>query len=221
MKKVKFTNKFDAIICLDGTLATADIFNLLKGIKILAADGAAVQLSRMGIDFDKVIGDLDTLKREDLADKIPESKKVYLPDQDTNDFEKTLNYAKEHGLKNLMITGIHGGEFEHTLNNWSVFKRYACELNLCIYETGRYAIPVFESMKFQVEIGEMVSIIPQTSAVLTTTGLKWELKNEILEIGLREGARNIAENEEVTIDIHSGAVLVFINSRIPYAPVIY
>lgn len=218
MKKLIFKEKFDAIICLDGTLPSIELFNQFPGIKIFAADGAAIRLMDMGIEFDKVVGDLDSINLNiSNSRNIPENKKIYLPDQETNDFDKTLNYAKELGLKNLLILGFHGGELEHTLNNWSVFKRYAEILNVCIYENGRYAISVNESISLEVEIGEMIGLIPQSRTVLSTKGLKWELNNEVLELAIREGARNEAIAGEIQIEVHSGSILLFFNSRSPFA----
>lgn len=220
MKKLRFNKKFEAIVCLDGIMPNAELFTGFKDMQILAADGAANRLMDMGIDFDKVIGDLDSIERDNATNKISDSKKIFLPDQETNDFDKTLKYANGLGLENILILGFHGGELEHTLNNWSVLMRYAENLNLCIYENGRYAIPVRESITFDAETGELIGLIPQSKAVLTTKGLKWQLNNEALELGIREGARNIAVAKEIQIEVHSGSILVFVNSRIPFAPII-
>jgi len=218
MIKVGFTEKFDVIVCLDGNLPPEEFFNRFEGIPIYAADGAAIKLMKIFVEFEKVIGDLDTLKINGYKDKIPQSKFVYLPDQESNDFDKTLNYAYQQGNKKVLITGFHGGELEHTLNNWSVLMKYLSKLNLCIYENERYAIPFNKDFALPAKIGETIGLIPQPKAILTTSGFKWNLKNESLELGVREGARNIAMNNEVKVELHSGVLLVFMDARIPFAP---
>ncbi len=218
MNKVEFTEKFDAIICLDGILPEYEFFRKFKNIPIFCADGAVLKLIDMKIGYEKVIGDLDTLQKKGRIDEIPDSKKVYLPEQETNDFEKTLNYVHKLGSKRILITGFHGGELEHSLNNWSVLMKYQSKLSLCIYENSRYAIPVSKSIILPVEKGEIVGLIPQPKAKLTTKDLKWELQDKILELGKREGARNEALSEKAEIVVKDGSILVFINSRIPFAP---
>ncbi|ROL62229.1 thiamine diphosphokinase [Bacteroidetes/Chlorobi group bacterium ChocPot_Mid] len=218
MQKIDFKNTYDAITCLDGNLPEKDFFSLFTGIPIFAADGAALQLMQMSVDFDKVIGDLDTLKSKNMIDKIPDSKLIYQPDQDFNDFEKTLKYAISIGKKNILICGFHGGEFEHSLNNWSVFMKYYQKTNLCLYEANRYAFAKDKSFCINTKHGEMIGLIPQPSAILTTYGLKWNLSNEKLQLGFREGARNIALSEMIQIEIHQGAILIFLDARLPGAP---
>ncbi|MFN3306463.1 MAG: hypothetical protein ACK42Z_04675, partial [Candidatus Kapaibacteriota bacterium] len=64
--------------------------------------------------------------------------------------------------------------------------------------------------------GEMISIIPQPRAILRTSNLQWSLNNEVLEIGVREGARNIATDTKIIIEILEGSILLFFNARLPF-----
>ncbi|MFH1050886.1 MAG: thiamine diphosphokinase [bacterium] len=213
----QFTDKFDAITCLDGMLPDAEFFQDFLKIPIFSADGAVIKLIKMKIGYEKVIGDMDTLQKNGFYDSIQLNKIVYLPDQETNDFEKTLDYVHKQKYRNILITGIHGGELEHSLNNWSVLMKYMFKLNICIYDKGRYAIPVSQSFTLPTFPGETIGLIPQPKAVLSTRGFKWELDKEILELGVREGARNIAMGYEVEVDIIEGSLLLFLDARIPYA----
>jgi thiamine pyrophosphokinase len=219
LKEIKFAGKFDSLICLDGALPQKEFYEKMSYIPVLAADGAAIQLINMGIEFKKVIGDFDTLEKKGYLEKVSNEKRIYMPDQEHNDFDKTLQYAESEGMKDILICGFHGGELEHTLNNWSVFRRYSKNMNLCIYENGRYALPLCENTSFTVKRNEMISLIPQPSALISTKGLRWNLRNEKIELGIREGARNVAIEGNVEINIHNGELLVFIDSRLPNAPV--
>lgn len=221
MKELKFIDEFDAIICLDGDFPDKTPFELITDKPIFASDGAAIRLINEGINFEKVIGDLDTLKRKNYFDKIDDEKKVYIEDQNHNDFDKTLNYVLEHHYNNILVLGMHGGEFEHSLNNWSVFIRYSKKMNLCIYESNRYGIPVDESINFHSNINEMISLIPQPIAELKSNGLKWDLNNEFLKLGTKEGARNLAIDKTINIKLISGSYLLFLDSRLPFSPKLY
>lgn len=218
LKKIVFDKEFDLILCLDAILPEADFFYKYKNIPIYAADGAALQLLEMGIMPDMVVGDLDTLMNDKRAGEFDKERIICIENQDYNDFEKTLFVAKSKGFANILITGFQGGELEHTLNNWSIFKKYAGELNMCIYDLTRYGFVIDEDVEIAVSKDEMISILPQPEIRLTTQNLKWELQDERLVFGKREGIRNRALSEIIRIYVSSGSALLFINERMPFCP---
>jgi thiamine pyrophosphokinase len=130
-----------------------------------------------------------------------------------------LKWLEQSELKNILILGLHGGLLEHTLNNWSILMRYGRKLNLCNYELGRYAIPIYDSIKMNCVQNEVVSLIPNGMVRLTTRNLKWELDDEILQFSKREGARNITLAENFEIAVTEGSFLLFVDSRLPFSPI--
>ncbi len=205
--------QFDTIICLNGDLPDAEILQSLRR-PIIAADGAAWQLYERGVIPNVIIGDMDSFGEREHNDEFESSEFVWIPDQDSNDFEKILVYTHEKGLNSLLVCGMHGGELEHTLNNWSVLMRYAWTHKISVYDAGRLAVPVLDVFELTTEVNELISIIPQPLARMTTKGLQWELKDESLELGVREGARNRATGNRVLIHVHEGAALVFFDAQI-------
>jgi thiamine pyrophosphokinase len=217
MKKLIFRNKFDAIVCLNAEIPDKSFFEM-HDVPLIAADGAAILLYRKGIIPDIVIGDLDSFYSEKEHVFFNDKSVIHITDQETNDFEKALNYCINNDMKKILIVGFHGGELEHSLNNWSIFFRYSKKADICIFDHERYGISINQSFSLDVKIGEMISIIPEPSAILKTTGLKWELNDETLTFGMREGARNEAVSTRIEIEIISGDILLFINSQLPYSP---
>ncbi|MBI5324000.1 MAG: thiamine diphosphokinase [Ignavibacteriae bacterium] len=219
--KLTFKNDIvDSILCLDAVLPGIEFFSRFNDVPLLAADGASLKLYDLSIIPGFIIGDLDTFSSNPLSEQlIGKSEIIHSSEQETNDFEKSLNFCIGKGWKNIMIAGFHGGALEHTLNNWSIIKKFSRRLNLCIYDDGRYALPVYNSISFNPEMNELISIIPQPMSKMTTKGLQWELKNETLELGLREGARNIARAEVIDIELHIGEYLLFIDQRLPQFPI--
>ncbi len=215
MFRLEFDDNFDAIICLNATIPPLGFFLKLKELPIIAADGGAIQLFKIGVIPDFVVGDLDTFYSSGLAAFFESSTIIEEKSQDLNDFEKSLIFARSKNLKNLLIVGFHGGELEHTLNNWSVVLRYANDFNVCIFDNNRYAIPLTFSCSFKTKTGELITLIPQPSVQLTTKNLHWNLNNELLSLGTREGLHNIAEGDEVELVVHNGSVLLFIDQRLP------
>lgn len=209
---------FDAAIVLNGDLPEAEIFEHLADVPLIAADGAADALVRIGVIPEFVVGDLDSVAAETLRMLDGTSELVVEPDQDSNDFEKSLRFAQGQLWKRLLVLGIHGGDLEHTLNNWSVLMRYGRDLALCALDRSRYAIPVFGSFVHVPASDELLSLIPQPLARLTTSGLRWELQSEELSLGMREGARNRAVSERIEITVHDGSLLFFCDARFPASP---
>lgn len=216
--KINFDTNFDCVICLNTSLPEIEIFEKLAGIPIIAADGAAHRLNALNITPDYIIGDLDSFKINEYKGYISEDRIIHLPDQNTNDFEKILVFAKNSGWNNIIILGFHGGELEHTFNNWSVLMKFVKPLNLCIYDKSRYGIPVNFSLIMPTKLNEIISLIPQPYAKLKTKGLEWQLENEFLALGLREGARNRANKPGIMIQLTDGELLLFCDDRLPYAP---
>lgn len=211
---------FDAVICLNGDLPdTADI-ELIGHQPMIAADGAANTLFHAGIIPEFVVGDLDSIEEATLGALKGVSELVYDQDQDTTDFEKALRFAERQMWKRLCIVGIHGGDFEHTLNNWSVLVRMGRDLHLTAYDRGRYAIPMYESFSYYAHTDELLSLVPQPQARITTSGLVWNITDDLLALGHREGARNRAKDEQVRVEIHDGSLLFFCTARMPIAPIV-
>jgi len=219
LKRIEFkTLNFDCIVCLNSNFPSKIFFKQFTKSKILAVDGAAIRLYRKGILADYVIGDLDSFNKSKVKKEYKHNKIIYDASQETNDFQKALDFAVKKGLNNVLIVGFHGGELEHTLNNWSILFKYKDILNLCIYEKKRYAIPIEGEIELECKIGEIISLIPQTKAQLTTRNLKWKLEDEIIEYGIREGARNQATEDLIYLNVKNGSILLFFDARLPFAP---
>lgn len=211
-----FDANFDCIICLNSKIPSLGFFLQLNNLPIIAADGGAVRLFEIGVLPDFVVGDLDTFDASGIGKYFKNVEIIREPSQEINDFEKSLNFAIQKGFRNILIIGFQGGELEHTLNNWSVLIKFADLLNLCIYDFGRYAIPLNHSVQIDVGKYEMISIIPQPFCNITTQNLRWNLNGENLKLGEREGARNIAESSTIQIELNEGTYLLFLDARLPF-----
>lgn len=219
MNKINFSHKkFDVVLALNADLPKKNFFLDFDNIPLYASDGAGILLHRKGIMPDKVIGDLDSFYEAEESKEFPDKNILRFSDQETNDFEKCLKYCRDKTYKNILIIGFHGGQLEHTLNNWSVFRRYSKQLNLCVYDKGRYGLGLHEDFSLETKKDEIISLIPQPEAVIKTSGLKWELNSESLSLGDREGGRNIAKNDIFSIKFLSGELFVFFDHRLPFAP---
>jgi thiamine pyrophosphokinase len=218
MIKIEFNDRYDAIIALNANLPGKKIFDVFSNIPLICADGAALNVLKIGVEPDKVVGDLDSFYSDEISKTLNKSKIIYDPDQEKNDFEKAINYCNSVGYENILIFGIHGGEYEHSLNNWSVFTKYSRDNNLVVYDKSRYGFNISQNISIDTLTDEIVSLIPVGKVKLTTDNLQWELNNEVLELGKREGARNRSKGGEVKISIFEGELIFFFDAKLPYAP---
>lgn len=205
----------DVVIVLNGDVPEPSFFNRMT-LPLICADGAVWKFIDRFKKPTTIVGDLDSFFENEHSRQFklyfPNAELVKISDQDTNDFEKALLLVIERGYKNVLICGFNGGDTEHSLNNWSVFARYSNAIDLALYDKGRLAIMVKNISEFQCYPREIISIIPQPYAVITTKGLEWELNNEELRFGVREGARNRAIASHITIQVHEGNAIVFVES---------
>lgn len=218
MKELFFDEKFSAVIFLNGLVPDKSFFDMMPDIPIICADGAAQKISNLANKIDFIVGDFDSFDSMTSASCFNSSELIKIDEQETNDFEKCLKFALDKSYNNILICGFHGGELDHTLNNWSVFKRFASIMNLCVYDANRYGISVNHSFKANFNLNENISIIPQPEIKLITTGLKWNLNNEALALGIREGARNRVISHTQTFEIIDGSAFLFFEQRLFNAP---
>jgi thiamine pyrophosphokinase len=219
MKQIAHSSsRIDAIICLKGQPPSIDVIQHFADVPLIAADGAANLLYDLEILPEYIVGDLDSVLPEVIEAMRETTEIIVEVDQDINDFEKALRFAQQMLWKRVLVTGIHGGDLEHTLNNWSVLMRYGLNMDIVAIDGQRIGIPLYASTSYQSEMDEIVSLIPQPEATLTTRGLAWPLTQESLTLGVREGARNRSTGERVELEIHSGAVFMFVDARLPLLP---
>ena len=211
----------DVIVCLNGSIPDVAFFDKTRPVPIAAADGSAKKLRERDILPNYIVGDLDSLFDE--IELWREQKGIIIhevSDQNSTDYEKTLEFVIGQGCKNIMVCGIHGGELDHTLNNWSITIRYGRAHKIAVYDNGKIAVPIYESVQFATVRDNIISLIPQPQVLLTTEGLEWNLRKEVLELGKREGARNRATGASVQLQVHSGSCLLFLKAELPYMPLV-
>ena len=209
---MKSLGKTNSVIFLNGDLPVRILKKYsFKHCYKICADGAANSLKKIGITPDIILGDFDSIKKDTL--KFYKKKKIEIrkiDDQDTTDFEKSLMYALENGLNDIVIFGAISRRPDHTLNNFSILKRYYKLLNLKIIDKKFDILFILKSIEFDYKKNEVISIMPLPAANnIITEGLIYKLNNEKLEFGIREGTLNVSNAEKVKISFEDGDLLLF------------
>ncbi len=199
-----------AVILCNGKIPEkAKIERALSDAELLiAADDGANRAKELGFQPDVIIGDLDsyTVTGNEKALVIKDE------NQETNDLEKALSYALKRSASSAVIFGATGKRLDHTLKNLSVLLQFDSLFNSVIFIDDYAEVKVIHSpFKESFKIGSIISLFPLSGKVegISTHGLKYPLKNEALENGIRDGSSNEAVEETVEITFKKGDLLLF------------
>jgi len=202
-----------AIIFLNGKLPEEKLMSKYKVSQFykICADGAANSLIKTNISPDIILGDLDSITK-DVSNyyKNKGIEILKISEQETTDFEKSLNYGISEGFSDFIIFGAISERPDHTFNNFSVAKRYYDSIKLLFIDTTFEIEFITGKIKFDYRKNHTVSLLPFPLAEkVKTTGLKYKLNYEDLELGVREGTLNVSSAKKVSIEFNSGDLLLF------------
>ncbi len=186
---------------------------------LIAADGGANHMLKMGILPEVVIGDLDSIDEDMLFDLTfaEVDIKQYSEDKDETDIELALRYAVELQPSAIMIVGALGGRLDQTLANLSILTNPTLpgidirmddgieEVFFC-----RTSAANGGQAEVQGRGGDTISLIPWHGSVegVHTEGLEWPLYGETLFSDKSRGISNRMVAETASIRIQSGLLLV-------------
>jgi thiamine pyrophosphokinase len=201
-----------AIIICDGDIPGKPMIvdELSSTDLVIAADGGAYHAQRLHLNPDVIIGDLDsyTVTGDESATVIHD------PDQENNDLEKALAYAKNNSVNNVVVFGTTGKRLDHTLKNLSVLLQFDPLFDSIVFKDGYSVMKIIHSpFRASFELGTSLSLFPLSGTIegITTRGLKYPLQNELLKNGMRDGTSNETVEKTVEIEFKKGDLLLLIN----------
>ena len=161
---------------------------------ILVLDYAIHRVLKKGIKVDALLGDFDNeLNTEEIRLLQQPLDIIHTPDQDKTDLEKGIEYLISQGHKSANIIWASGLRADHNLNNLSSLVKYKKDIDLVMLDDWSriYCMPArFEKWYAK---GTFISLMPMPGAKgVTTSGLKFNLHEASLELGLRTSSSNEA-----------------------------
>ena len=204
-----------AIILCDGELPDSSLLkNIISDSDLfIAADGGANTAKNLRLFPDVIIGDLDSYRPTGNEN----AEVIHDTDQETNDLEKALLYAKKNHYSDITVFGATGERLDHTLKNLSVMKQFNNQFDTLLFKDQYSDIFLINSpFKKHLPVGTSISLFPLSGRVdgITTKGLKFPLTDEYLENGIRDGTSNQTVEKKVEIEFKNGDLLLFINHNI-------
>lgn len=181
---------------------------------ILCADGGALNAVKFGMIPQTIIGDLDSLNDQQLHDFERQGTTIlrHPPEKDETDLELALYWCAENNARWIRIIGGLGGRFDQTIAN--VYLLALPELNGVDIEIveDKQAIRLLTAGETIIrgQAGDTISLIPMggTTSGITTTNLKYPLKNESLHFGPARGVSNVMIADTATVNIADGTLLM-------------
>ncbi|MBI3957406.1 MAG: thiamine diphosphokinase [Chloroflexi bacterium] len=205
-----------ALIFVNGTID--DYAQLARWLRpddyTIAADGGARHCAALGLRPAVLVGDLDSIAPDLLADY--ESAGVTIerhpPRKDETDLELAVRRAVTDGAAEILLLGALGGRLDQTLANLLLPARADWPVPILLADGMQLARVLCggKSVTLHGAPGDTVSAVPLSAEVagITYTGLEYPLVNATLRLGSTQGVSNRLVGESATICIASGILLV-------------
>ena len=177
--------------------------------KLICADGGANSALKMSIIPDVIIGDLDSISSEALKEYKSVSKIIRLKRQNDTDVEKCLKYAIRNKFEEALLVGATGNRLDHTFCNLGIVLKYFPQIKITLIAENSFLKAYTGKVELKTYPGETISLYGITSKTkISSSGLKYELKNTSLPFGFRESTSNIAKKNLFKLKISDGVVFV-------------
>ena len=196
--------------------STLHAVNKIEQVELVfAADSGLHIAQKLGLHVDAIIGDMDSVDVNALAEAKSRGTKIIQHDRDKNftDLHSALLYAAECGTKKIVVVTAGGGRLDHQLGVIAaMFDPQLRQTQVeAIWDNEEiFALQGPASCEFSAEVDDIVGLQAfSASAVgISTTGLRWQLHNEQLANHETRGVSNEATEKRISVSLVSGQLLV-------------
>lgn len=188
---------------------------------VIAADGGARLAATLGLPIHAWVGDGDSLGEA----AIDELRRAGIPttlapiDKDESDAELGVLAAIRAGARDITVLGALGGpRLDHALANVALLAHPAAAGIAIRLLDGRARVRLLAApgpdggsarLDLGGRVGDLVSLIPlEDAAGVTTTGLRYPLRDEGLPVGPARGLSNVRDGADADVRLRRGRILV-------------
>ena len=205
-----------AVVIACGAIEPDDAAWLDAADLVIAADGGAGSLHRIGGRPDILIGDMDSVDPSLLAQLEAAGTEVdrHPADKDSSDTELALGAAVEAGASAVVVIGAMGGDrMDHELANLLLLaapSHAGRDLLLARGGTGVRALHAGRRLTLAGSPGDTVTLLPVggTAIGVSTDGLRWPLHAATLRLGSSRGLSNEVVEAPASVRVDDGTLLV-------------
>ena len=197
-----------------GNLGSWALRDIQKDDWLVGVDRGSLFLVRNGLIPHLSIGDFDSVSAEEMAEIERHSEAVSSCDpvmKDLTDTEMALTWAIEQQPEEIVLIGVLGTRFDHTLANVHLLQKgLQAQIDCRIVDEKNEIRLIDRECTIVSEHFANVSLLPLTPEVtgITLTGFLYPLDNATLRIGDTLGISNVLSAEKGTVQIKSGKLLV-------------
>ena len=210
-----------ALIFIGGNAPDASIREQLPDAAlVIAADSGWVYANAFGFTPDLLVGDMDSISKEHLAEAHASEAEIieHPADKDYTDTELALQLARKFEYRHIHLVSGGGDRFDHLLAMVHSLVTHTDEATLTAHIGSQHfrIVTPRESATFDATPGSTISLIPLGGKAkgVTTAGLQWELKRSTLHSFASRGVSNIASAHSVTVSLRTGALAVITTSNV-------
>ncbi|MDP9250891.1 MAG: thiamine diphosphokinase [Chloroflexota bacterium] len=212
-----------AVIVAGGEPLPADKAQLAGADFLVAADAGASWLVDAGATPDLLVGDLDSIPSDLLAQLEAAGVPIerHASDKDASDAELAVDRAVAGGAEEVVVIGALGGErLDHELANLLLLADPTLPttlVDLSIVRGGTQVRAVRGPGRLELRgaVGDLVTLLPLAGDAggVSTGGLRYPLDGEPLRFGRSRGVSNVVEGARASVSLESGTLLVIETSR--------
>ena len=175
---------------------------------VIAADAGYLHLTKLLAVADLVVGDFDSLGSKPHHPNVVQ----YPSEKDQTDMMLAVDEGLRRGYKKFVLLGGLGGRLDHTYANIQTLS-YIARKNACGYLLGGgTAVTVIKNSRISFDSDKkgIVSVFccGETAHKVTLSGLKYELKNAVLEESNPLGVSNEFTVRKSEISVLNGSLII-------------
>ena len=195
------------LLCADGEWPPESVWKPLSeqcGV-IIGVDGGTDAAISRNIAVNLATGDFDSITDTEVE-------RIALPDQNSSDLEKTLQYAAESGAETVEVVGVEGGEIDHQLAAFAALIEAPPELDIHLHMSEHVVMRCLDELEVALPEGTKLSLFAFTAcANVSISGVEFPLEEEPLAFSTR-GLHNVALGGPIHIQ-SDGALVVVISGH--------
>ncbi|MBI5711838.1 MAG: thiamine diphosphokinase [Chloroflexi bacterium] len=177
---------------------------------IIAADGGAKYCRALNLTPRVIIGDLDSISPNDLAEFKNKGSRIiqYPKRKDETDLELAIDLAIAEGAGEIVLFG----GWDQTLANLlipALDKFSSTPIRLMDGDQEIALLRGGSTLRWRGHAGATVSLIPIGGEArgVTTSGLEYSLRDGVLKLGSTLGVSNVIVSEEASVSVKDGLLM--------------
>lgn len=184
---------------------------------VIGVDGGAFHLKKIGIKPDILLGDFDSILKEDYENYCKAGVEIlkYPEKKDATDTEIAIDEGIKRGCSQIILIGVTGSRLDHSLSNiFSLKKILDKGIKGMIVDKYNEIYLIKDKINIKYEKGYKLSLLPVTDKVegITTKGLYYKLTDATIGLGSSFGVSNEFIDDSAEVSISKGLLMV-IKSR--------